>query len=211
MQDSKVEAGKREVQSKREDATATVAGAGSKQKQSTGATEPIALPQSQARFLLAVEAGRGAYTAGGNDLAKGAARPARADAICAALGGPQMVGGSRDFQYSVNLNATDWYGSVATLSSNNDGKGVLSIEIGKNVYVKTWNNVVSDAGSGTLIEPGSVIHSVAAGLRARQRVKFSGVFFRGPQDCIRESSLTIDGSLREPEFIMHFTRLSAAP
>ena len=107
VQDSRVETGKREVQSRREDATTTVAGAGSKQKQSTGTAEPIALPQSQTRFLLAVEAGRAAYTAGSNDLAKGAARPAGADAICAALGGPQIVGGSRDLQYSINLNATD--------------------------------------------------------------------------------------------------------
>src|SRR5205823_2797040 len=77
---------------------------------------------AQLRFVAVVEAARQAYQAGGNDMAKGAARPQRARQICAAF--PGFI-------------ISNWIGSVATLSSNNDGKGVLSVSIGPKIYVKT--------------------------------------------------------------------------
>src|SRR5262245_19601138 len=68
------------------------------------------LPADEARFIAVIEQAQRDYNAGANDMAKGAARPSRARAICAALG-------------STAVNS--WVGKVARLSTNNDGRGVL--------------------------------------------------------------------------------------
>src|SRR4051794_25764564 len=65
------------------------------------------VPDDQKALLAAVERGRATYQAGENDMAKGAARPARAREMCLALTRPSV---------------TNWLGKVATLSSNSDGK-----------------------------------------------------------------------------------------
>jgi hypothetical protein len=153
------------------------------------------MPQSEKAFLVAVETGRGTYAAGKNEMAKGAARPIRARAICSFFG-PRIP-------------IDDWIGTVSALSSNGDGKGVLAIEIGRDVFVKTWNNAVSDIVDETLLEPGSSIYTQALSLAKRQRVRFSGMFLDSPTDCVKESSLTLHGSLTEPEFIFRFSGVAS--
>lgn len=74
------------------------------------------MPEEEKVLIAAVVRAREAYRAGANDMAKGAARPARAQEICAALRSPI---------------ATDWVGAVERLSSNNDGKGVLAVSLAK--------------------------------------------------------------------------------
>ncbi|MGY4182932.1 excisionase family DNA binding protein [Bradyrhizobium sp. USDA 4518] len=69
----------------------------------------------------AVDAARATYKAGANDMSKGAAKPQRAKLICSGHQ-PQRV--------------QNWFGKVATLSSNGEGKGVLAIMIGNNVRIK---------------------------------------------------------------------------
>jgi hypothetical protein len=132
------------------------------------------------------------HTAGNNDMAKGAARPARAKEICTAVR-PGRVSG--------------WIGTVETLSSNNDGKGVLSVRVGPDVHVKTWNNSLSDIGDNTLIEPGSPIFQQATALTVGQTVRFSGTFLRSDADCIREASMTLVGSISSPEFVFRFSEI----
>ena len=105
-----------------------------KEKATTGAAvEAVAaswqslIPDQQAKFVAANDSAREAYKAGANEMAKGAARPKRAKEIYNAAQGRTIH---------------DWVGKIATLSSNGDGKGVLSIMIGTEVYLKTWNNSV---------------------------------------------------------------------
>ncbi len=96
-------------------------------------------------------------------MATGAARPVRARAICAAVGGHAAHG---------------WTGSVSELSSTGDGKGVLRVDIGDGVTVGTWDNALSDLLDGTLIEPSSPVFQRAVALRVGQRVRFSGTVCR---------------------------------
>jgi hypothetical protein len=152
------------------------------------------MPSDQARLITAVETARQQYAAGANDMAKGAARPARAQAICNVLHSRSVDG---------------WVGRVTELSTNGEGKGVLSIEIGPDVSVKTWNNSLSDIGDNTLIEPSSPLFSAATQLRVGQLVTFGGTLFEDRTDCVHESSLTLAGSIREPEFIFRFRSVSA--
>jgi hypothetical protein len=148
-----------------------------------------AVPDSEKQFLAAVEHGRSVYESGANDMARGAARPLRAKEIC-------------DLLTSVSI--SNWVGRVSKLSTNGDGKGVLAVQIGNDVYVHTWNNDVSDVADHSLIDPASSLFTKASALSEGQEVLFSGSFRPETTDCVKESSLTMNGSLTEPEFIFRF-------
>jgi hypothetical protein len=161
-------------------------------KQIEANAPPPTLPESERLLIAAAEKARAAYAAGANEMAQGAARPARAKDICAAIKNPQVSG---------------WVGEVETLSSNSDGLGVLAIRIAKDVLIKTWNNSISDSSAKTLIDPESAVFKKAVVLRKGQRVKFAGQFIRDDTDCFREGSLSLKGSLTQPEFIFRFSDL----
>ena len=154
---------------------------------------PPPLPD-EAQFVEINRRFRDAYKAADNDLARGAARPNRGRKLC------QM--------FESGFEVEDWTGTVETLSSNGDGKGVLSISLGDEISVKTWNNALSDVGSDTLLEPRSLIHLTAMTLRKGQTVHFSGSFIhRATVDCIVEASMTLYGSMTRPEFIFKFSEI----
>jgi len=123
------------------------------------------VPNAESLLIVAVEKARAAYGAGANDMARGAARPARAREICAVLS---------------NRRVANWVGAIETLSSNSDGLGVLSILIADGISIKTWNNSLSDTAFQTLIDPGSPIFKIAVTLKEGQRVAFGGEFFPDP-------------------------------
>ena len=162
---------------------------------------PAAAPPAQTgltedRFLAILDQASAAYDASSNDMAKGAARPARARALCAATTGTQISG---------------WRGTVDTLSSNNAGKGVLTIRLSQHVTVSTTNNAVSDAmGMHTLLEPDSTVFKEAASLKEGQAVVFSGSFAQNDEDCLEEMSLTQEGSMHDPDFLFAFSSVKPA-
>jgi TPR repeat protein len=152
--------------------------------------KPFVMPESEKLLIAAVQKARAAYAAGANEMAQGAARPARAKAVC---------GGIK------NLQVNDWIGEVQTLSSNSDGLGVLSIQIAEGIVIKTWNNAISDTSAKTLLDPESPVFKKAVLLKKGQRVKFAGQFIRDETDCFREGSLTLKGSIAKPEYIFRFS------
>ena len=157
---------------------------------------PDAMPGDEAAMLAAVEAARRQYRAAANDMARGAARPTRAQDICRAVPSPAVSG---------------WVGTVATLDTNGEGKGVIAIQLAPGVVVKTWNNKVSDYGDGTLIDPASPLFQAASALRVGERVRFSASLIQDRTDCYREASLTLAGSIDAPAFIMRLEAIQAAP
>jgi len=152
------------------------------------------MPNEQKKLIAAVEKARPAFRSGTNDTEQGEARTARAQDICSAL--PSMT-------------VSHWVGQVSALLFNNAGKGILSIKIAKDAYVKTWNNAYSDRTAQTLIEPKSIMFAKASALEVGQWVTFSGSFYHAEPDCIQESSMTLQGSLTEPEFIFQFSDIQA--
>jgi hypothetical protein len=126
-------------------------------------------------------------------MQQGASRPTRAKSICAAIPDRQ---------------AHRWIGNVSDVSSNSEGKGVLDIEIASAVQARTWNSALSDIGDHTLIEPSSTAYKQALALRVGQAVSFSGQFVSSDVDCIRESSLTLHGSISEPDFVIRFSEVA---
>lgn len=158
------------------------------------ATVVTPLPQAEASFVASVDKWRKTYAAGANDMAKGAARPARAKDICTLMKSAFIAG---------------WIGTVETLSSNGDGLGVLSVKISDDVVLKTWNNSVSDVGDHTMIDPTSNLFHKAISLKVGQRVAISGAFIPSKTDCFREGSITLAGSLQSPEYIFQFSDIAA--
>ena len=154
---------------------------------------PGAMPTAEKAVIDAVEQARHDYASASNEMQEGAARPTRAKNICAAI--PDRY-------------ARRWVGNVSTVSSNSEGKGVLSIEIAPGVQIETMNNSFSDMSDHTLIDPSTSLYQQAQSLNVGQAVRFSGMFVRSSVDCIEEISLTLHGSVSEPGFIIRFSEVS---
>ncbi|HEY8613536.1 MAG TPA: hypothetical protein VIL69_19910 [Roseomonas sp.] len=150
-------------------------------------------PASQIAVQTAVTEARRAFDMAPNDMARGATRRARARALCAAL--PTKT-------------ASNWIGEVALLSSTPNGKGVLYMRIGDDISLNTDNSNISEGPNRTLIDPGSSLFDVISRLTVGQKVRFSGNFLPGRDDCFRESSLTQRSAMVHPDFIFRFTAIT---
>jgi hypothetical protein len=171
-----------------------------------GEVPSLSLPRDQQMFVRAVFDARGRYEAGTTELQKGSARPWRAQAICNAFRSPTVWYARNGAEY---LDFEGWVGKLTELSTNSDGDGVLSIEIAPKVWLKTWNNSLSDIGDHTLIKPDTHLYRDLMAFTKGKYVSFSGSFIKSGTDCVRERSMTIEGSMTEPEFIVRFTTVDA--
>ncbi len=147
------------------------------------------MPEEQIRFVRNVSEYATSFRGVKNELQQSAMRDQRRAAISTFLGG-----------YSVN----SWVGTINQLETNTEGKAILSVRISPNIEIKTWNNALSDVASNTLIEKGTPVYNNLFSLSKGQRVMFSGTFFPSESDFIKETSMTIDGSMRNPEFLFKF-------
>lgn len=170
---------------------------------SSGTTAPAAstaapavqLPADEQKFISIVADAQTKARSAENDMQKGGVKAERDKALCAA-----MSAGS----------VTDWVGKLVDIDANSDGKGVLAIELARDIQVKTWNNAFSDSGDNTLLEPGTPIFNTVSQMKKGSMVKFSGSFFPGLEgDCLKESSLSLNGKIRSPEFIFRFESVTA--
>jgi hypothetical protein len=152
--------------------------------------ERRAAQQRQELFVKAVQRAQSGSASAKNKMQKGALLAERTKAICSILR---------------NTKVDNWRGKITQISANSDGKGVLKIEIGPDVFVKTWNNSFSDGRDKTLLEPGSPLFNKVANMDTNTKVVFSGYFLIDRKNCIKESSLSLDGKLKDPEFIFRFT------
>jgi hypothetical protein len=154
--------------------------------------DKLPIPSDQARFERAVLSARTSYTGAANELAAGGIRSSRQQAICDALN---------------NQQASDWVGRIETLTSNGDGKGVVSLSMTQYIHVATWNNSLSDIRDNTLIDPTSSMFKQLATLKVGDLVIFSGGFSSSNTDCVGEQSVTLQGSMTSPEFTMRFSSI----
>jgi hypothetical protein len=158
----------------------------------SASTPTLPGPSDQARFTSVVVSARASYKSAPNELAAGGVRSRRQQAICGVM---------------TDLSASDWVGRIAKLTSNGDGKGVISIALAQDVHVSTWNNNLSDIGDKTLIEPSSPLFSALATMKVGDQVRFSGRFSSSKTDCVGEQSVTLQGSMSDPAFTMRFTSI----
>lgn len=150
-------------------------------------------PAEQARFIQAIERARAAYKAGETDLQRGAARPMRAREICTALPSSDLK---------------QWVGQIHLLTTNGSGDGVLVVEISKGVRLLTMTDSFSDSMYGTMIRAGSSLYQKLLEMKEGDFVRFDAKLFPATDDCYKEISLTMQGSIEEPEFVTSFTRIT---
>lgn len=150
------------------------------------------LPADQLRFIEIVQNAKRGSRSAANDMARGGLLATRNQ-------------GLRDLELRVN----DWVGKLTLVDSNSDGWGVLAVEIADDVRLSTWNNSLSDIGSGTLIKPGTALFQAASALKEGQTVRFSGTFVFDPETGLAEQSISLRGKLEDPEFTFRFS--SVAP
>jgi hypothetical protein len=146
-------------------------------------------PADQVRFVEAVMNAERAYFDAETEMAQGGTRAERRVAICAALKGPVVQ---------------NWIGTVNDATSDNDGRGILTLHIARGIGLGTTNNSLSNPEFDTLIAPGSSVFKAASALVKGDTVQFSGTFFPDDQDCVREVSDTLRGSMTDPEFLFRF-------
>jgi hypothetical protein len=147
------------------------------------------MPEVQTLFIQAVVEHSGAYSGAKNELQQSAMRDQRKAAISSTLGG-----------YVVS----SWIGTINKLETNSEGKAILSVRVAPDIEIKTWNNALSDFASNTLIEKGTPVFNSLFDLAEGQKVEFSGRFFPSETDFIEETSMTISGSMTNPEFLFQF-------
>jgi len=152
------------------------------------------IPASQKKFIDLIDTNVQKYRTAKNELQKSAIRTERKQALC---------------EITEGFTVSDWIGTLNALNTNSEGNAVLSIRISPNIEIKTWNNALSDTGSNTLIEKDTSLFNELFYLSRGQKVMFSGSFFTSEKDCLKELSVTEEGAMTKPEFLMKFNKVKA--
>ena len=155
----------------------------------------LAIPQDQQAFINIIIPSVKQYTDAPNELKKSAVRANRKEAIQKAL---------------TSFEVKNWVGKIKRLATNSDGKAYIEITLEgtRAITIKTWNNALSDMSFDTLIDLKSSLFQKLSNMEKGTLVVFSGTFFTGENDYIKESSMTERGSMEEPAFIMAFSDVS---
>jgi hypothetical protein len=149
---------------------------------------------AQLAMLTIVEEYKSKYSQAANDLQRGNVRVERDEAICDAIGSTKV---------------RSWSGVIERLGANSDGLGYVTIAIGKNVTVETWNNSFSDLNDNTLIERNTTLYESILNLAEGQVVTFSGEFVKSDLSCLDTKNLTEFFTVERPEFLFRFSEIRA--
>ena len=160
-------------------------------------TQPVYVldirPDSQKLFEKTCADSKAEYDQGTNDLQKSTARGNRTRALR---------------QQGLN-SANNWIGTIDTVTTNGDGKGVISIKLNDNISVATHNNAFSDIGDNTLIPEGSALFNSLSTLKKGSKVRFSGNFFsKDEKDYLKTISMTVSDAMEKVKFLMKFTSVA---
>lgn len=101
----------------------------------------------------------------------------------------------------------NWIGVIENISTNMEGKGILSIEVDKNIFIQTWNNAFSDIFDNTLIEVDSPLYNNLLEVNKGDKVQFSGSFIEDKNECFGTQNLTKNKKINKPEFTFVFKKV----
>lgn len=107
-----------------------------------------------------------------------------------------------------NRTIYNWEGTVSSLKTTSSGDAILEVALSKKITIKTWNNSLSDIGSNTIIKKESNLYARLWDLSEGDGVVVTGNFMPSETDYIHETSLTIKGSMQDPDFLFHFTNVT---
>lgn len=155
-------------------------------------TDVAPIPASQESFVSIAGLYRDQFNANSNPVVRKELRSARAHDLMTEGVGPSVK---------------DWVGTVRSIDVAGEA-ATLSVEIGDHVSLVTWNNRVSDFEDNTLIPRGSDVYRAVMGLQRGDRIFMSGELIPGEADTFKETSLTMDGSMQDPEYLFRFHAIS---
>ena len=176
-----------------EETTATAVGekSATKPASSKPASKPgMAVPAPQKEFVDTVLSYKADFRKAQNELQQSSVRTKRRQAL-AGLG--------------LGMAVENWVGKIKRMETTTEGHAVLAVTIGDNVEIHTWNNAFADMGVGTLISHESPLYDKLSEMARGQQIKFSGSFLPSEDDYYEELSLTIEGSMSQPEFLFKFS------
>jgi hypothetical protein len=67
--------------------------------------------------------------------------------------------------------------------------------------------MLSDTGTNTLIKPDTALYKALLTMKLGSTVRIHGRLFASGPDCYREKSVTLAGSLEDPDFLVRFSRI----
>mgnify|MGYP005627336819 CR=1 FL=1 len=108
---------------------------------------------------------------------------------------------------NINYDFSNWNGKIEAIEGVGDEYAYVSISICKNVTIKTWNNEFSDMMDKSLIHIDTELYEILLDLEKGNSVITSGSFTESDSDYFQEGSITNSGSLSEPEYIVHFSKI----
>ena len=152
---------------------------------------PATMPGEQRDFLAAVKHGQTAVRAG-NDITLVTAARDRTSAVCALLPRDGAV--------------RDWVGTISKVGTVFGGKqGHVSVAVGDDVHLRTWDRASEDGKDRTLVDPNSDVYRSLADLKSGDQVRFSGAFVGKGASCLHETSLFARNGMLTPGFVFRFT------
>jgi hypothetical protein len=118
----------------------------------------------------------------------------------------------RDQEFQTLLNNRtrfeQWDGIVVETDSTSSGKVYFAVQIGCRSRLQTWNNEFSDILDSTLINRSDPNFEKVLNLGVGDKVSVSGRFIPTGDIKIGETSLTSQGSIMNPEFLVVFKTIN---
>lgn len=118
-------------------------------------------------------------------------------------------------KFSQHQKISGWVGEITDISTD-QGADVVSVTIratidGFGVSFGTVTNRVSDYATDSMVTPANPLFNILANMKEGEVVAFDAVFLNHPEidRGLWESSLTEQGSVDEPEFLVRFTRIES--
>lgn len=156
----------------------------------------LAFPQMQQNFLNVINDYKKMYEDAPNELKKSALRTERGIKL------KEILNNSRKFD--------SWFGTVTEMRTTSKGNAHFAIEIdGTSISMGTMNSELSDLMDKSLITQNNPLFNVISELKEGDKVLISGEFLdSSKKDFVLEASLTEEGSMKNPDFLVKFTNVS---
>tara|TARA_B100001057_G_scaffold412864_1_gene429165 strand:+ start:7895 stop:8422 length:528 start_codon:yes stop_codon:yes gene_type:complete len=148
--------------------------------------------ENQINFIEIINDARAGFSSNFNDLKINKILIDRNDKLCEST--PTIV--------------NNWEGKIKEISTNMEGKGILSVIIDKGIFVETWNNAFSDLFDNTLIETDSEVYTQLIELNKGDSILFSGSFLENSSECFGTQNFTNKSKITKPEFTFIFSNIS---
>ncbi|MEN9919812.1 MAG: hypothetical protein RL662_2248 [Bacteroidota bacterium] len=152
----------------------------------------LSLPNVQQQFVSVIQECEKEYEKAPNELKKSGIKTKRGNLI------KEVLGNSRNFN--------NWICIVTDMSTTGQGNASFSLKIeSTKIQIGNMNNELSDLFDNTLIEQSNPLYDIISELKKGDKVKISGSFLKSPHsDYIFEVSLTENGSMQRPNFVVKF-------